>query len=197
MKKIVFALIVTLVVIATVSSCKKAAQVIQKVFPEQTADLPEVTDTLPPLDSITLAGTTVELPLHTPFTLPVITQHFNMDSIVKVNTGNNFGAGDITSVKVKQFKLWIKAWGDSANNLSNFESANFNFSSNTKTDPTQVASVSFPNTYSLEQVVSGSGTPELRAYLDGTELYYVISASLRRHTHKNLKISLIATITMK
>lgn len=195
MKKILLTLLVATMVLGVVTSCKKT---VKAIFPEQTFDLPEVLDTLPKLDSIRVSGFPVtEVPLHTTFTLPRITQHFNMDSIVRANTGNNFGAGDITSVKVKEFRLKIVSGFDANNNLSNFETASFNFSSNSNATATKVATVNFDNVYSVEKVISGDGTPELRSYLNGTELYYDISASLRKHTDRIMRVSIIATLTMK
>lgn len=195
MKKLVLPVLVATFVICAFASCKKT---VKAIFPGAETDLPEVVQTMPAIDSIRITGyPAIPVPLHTPYSLPIIIQHFNLDSIVKVNTGNNFGAADITSVKVKSFKLKIVQYGDSANNLANFESASFNFSSNTKSDPIKVATVNFVDAFSLEKVISGDGTPELRPYLDGTELYYAISASLRRHTKKSIKISIIATVTMK
>lgn len=198
MRKFILPIVILLAVITVSTSCKKALETAKNIFPEQTTDLPEVTDTLPPLDSVRISGFPVtEIPLNSVFPLPTVVQPFNLDSIVRSNTGNVFGAGDITSVKVKQFVLKIKAWGDSANNIANFSTASFTFSSNTKTDQLPVASVTFDDSFSLEKIISGNGTPELRPYLGGNELYYNISASLRRHTTKNLKISIIATVTMK
>ena len=194
MKKLVLPVVVATLVICAVASCKKT---VKAIFPGAESDLPEVVQTMPAIDSVKIGTTVISVPLHTPYSLPRIIQHFNLDSIVKVNTGNNFGAADITSVKVKSFRLKIVQYGDSANNLANFESASFNFSSNTKSDPIKVATVNFVDAFSLDKVISGDGTPELRPYLDGTELYYDISASLRRHTKKSIKISIIATVTMK
>lgn len=194
MKKLVLPVVVATLVICAVASCKKT---VKAIFPGAESDLPEVVQTMPAIDSVKIGTTVISVPLHTPYSLPRIIQHFNLDSIVKVNTGNNFGAADITSVKVKSFRLKIVQYGDSANNLANFESASFNFSSSTKSDPIKVATVNFVDAFSLDKVISGDGTPELRPYLDGTELYYDISASLRRHTKKSIKISIIATVTMK
>ena len=194
MKKLVLPVVVATLVICAVASCKKT---VKAIFPGAESDLPEVVQTMPAIDSVKIGTTVISVPLHTPYSLPRIIQHFNLDSIVKVNTGNNFGAADITSVKVKSFRLKIVQYGDSANNLANFECASFNFSSSTKSDAIKVATVNFVDAFTLEKVISGDGTPELRPYLDGTELYYDISASLRRHTKKSIKISIIATVTMK
>lgn len=195
MKKILLPVLVSFFAIVVISSCKKT---VKALFPETPADLPEVSYTIQALDSIRISGFPVtEIPLHTPFNLPTYPQHLNIDSIVRLKTGNVFGAGDITSIKVKQFVLKITQYGDSSNNIANFESASFKFSSNTKPDAIQVASVNFPDAFSLQSIINGDGTPELRPYLDGSELYYDITASLRRHTKKKLKISILATITMK
>ena len=206
MKKILLTLLVAVMVLGAVTSCKKT---VKAIFPEQTFDLPEVVNDLPKLDSVKidrsglgLPDTTVVIPLHTPYDLPTITQHFNMDSIVRANTGNNFGAGDISTVKIKEFKLRLVSTNpatspNATNNLANFETASFNFSSNSNTTAIKVATVNFDSTYSVEKVISGDGTPELRTYLNGTELYYNISASLRKHTNRKMRVSIVATLIMK
>ena len=195
MKKTFLAILIASLALVTISSCKKT---VKALFPGATTDLPEVMNTLPTLDSLRLAPYPVtELPLHTAFPLPQITQHFNLDSIVKANTGNNFGAGDITSVKLNQIKLKILTGADANNNISNFESAAFSFSSSSNSTPTTVTNVSFADVYATEKTIPGDNSLELRPYLSGTELYYNVSASLRRHTTHPIKISIIATVTMK
>ena len=187
MRKTLLTLLVATMVIWIVSSCKKT---VKAIFPGAETDLPELRYTLPPVNNPII-------PLNTTFPLPRVEQPFNLDSIVRANTGNNFGAGDISSVKIKQLTLKIIAGADSANNLSNFNSANFNFSSNSKTTATQVATINFLNVYSTSKTIPGDGTPELRAYLDGNKLYYDINASIRRYTNASLKLSIVATMIMK
>ncbi len=187
MKKIILSGLLSIFVLSVVTSCKKT---VKAIFPGAETPLPELIYTLPPVNNPII-------PLYTTFPLPKVEQSFNLDSIVKVNTGNNFGSGDITSVKIKSLTMKIVAGADSANNLSNFETASFNFSSSSNTTPVQVANISFENVYSIEKVIPGDGTPELRGYLDGNKLYYDISASIRRYTNKSLKISIIATMIMK
>ena len=187
MKKIVFTSLLSILVLTLVISCKKT---IQAIFPSAETPLPELIYTLPPVNNPLI-------PLHTTFPLPRVEQSFNLDSIVRVNTGNNFGAGDITSVKIKELKMKIVSGADSANNLSNFENASFNFSSTTNSNAIQVATIAFADVYATEKVIPGDGTPELRSYLDGNKLYYDINASIRRYTNKSLKISIIATMIMK
>ncbi len=187
MKKIFLSCILSLFVLSVVTSCKKT---VQAIFPGAETPLPELIYTLPPVNNPII-------PLYTTFPLPRVEQAFNLDSIVKVNTGNNFGAGDITSVKIKELKMKIVSGADSANNLSNFENASFNFSSTSNSNAIKVASIAFADVYATEKIIPGDGTPELRGYLDGNKLYYDINASIRRYTNKSLKISIIATMIMK
>ncbi len=186
MKKILLPLFVAIIAIGISTSCKKT---VKAIFPGAETDLPEFQHDLP---AIPQAAVGFDLPIS-------VDQPFNFDSIVRVNTGNNFGAGDITSVRIKQLKLRITSGFDSVNNLSNFQSASFKFSSNVTPTiaPVQVASITFDTTYSIEKIIPGDGTPELKPYLGGNILHYDIIAKVRRKTTKTLKISVIATMLMK
>ena len=170
---------ITIVMLFGLSSCQKATEDLKPNFD---VTLPDFNVTLPPL----LVVLPVELPLSPQ------TSNFNLDSLVKANTGGAFGASSVTSVKVK--KLTITATNaDQNNNLSNFESARFALSSNTNTTPVEIASFTFPDTYTTTKSAEPENSPELLSYLNGTQLTYHTYGKGRRTTNKelNLVISII------
>lgn len=189
MKKVIVSSLVALLVIGALVSCKK---VISKIFDGFDAEIPEILVTIPN------PGIPAGFPVpQSEMAIGSFTQSFNLDSIIKANTAGAFGAGDVNSVKIKQMVFAIKN-ADANNNLSNFESARFEISSNTNTTPVGLASFNFPNTYAETQTyVAPSDAPELRNYLTGTQLTYHSYAKIRRYTTKAISLSIKVTITAK
>lgn len=187
MKKLVLPVIIASVVLLVMSSCKKT---VKAIFPGAETPLPELQYTL---DSIYA----IAFPVDTTLVLPLVEQPFFLDSIVKVNTGNNFGAGDITSVKIKQLDLKLISGAYPTNNLSNFDNVSFKFSSSSNSNAIKVASVYFSSSDYTSKVIPGDGTPELRGYLDGNKLYYEISLKIKKKLEHKMKFSIIATMVMK
>lgn len=187
MKKILLPVLVTVFAIFLSISCKKT---VKAIFPGQDTPLPELQYTL---DSIYA----ILIPVDTLIHLPIVEQPFNLDSTVRSNTGNVFGAGDISSVRIKQIDLNVILGANANNNLSNFSTVSFNFYSSSNSTSINVASVNFNSSDYLSKVIPGDGTPELRPYLDGNKLYYDITLKLHKKLTHKMKFSIIATMTMK
>lgn len=182
MKKLVIFVLIIVTLVATSISCKK---IIRNIFQGIDADVPEFSVTIPPI------------PIVLPIAIPIpISQHFNLDSTVKANTGGVFGANDVTSVKVKQVVFNLSD-ADSLNNLSNFESVRVTFSSDVKTDTVTVASVVFPETYAATVTYTPVNSPELKPYLTGSVLHYTIFGKIRRVTTKSLHLSIKVTLRVR
>lgn len=181
MKKVIFFSLIILVC----TSCKKTIQDAVQTFQGFDATLSTVEFDLP------------AVPFAPPFEVALgqFPQHFDFDSLVKVNTAGTFSSADIVSVKLKSMSVKITN-ADATNNLGNFQSARFEFSSNANTTPVEVASVTFPDAVSDTISVSPSNTPELKGYLAGKELNYKVFGQLRRPTSKplHLKINTIVTV---
>ena len=90
-------------------SCKK---LVAAVFGGTDVNAPEVQVTIP----------TVFIVPPNEMSLGTYSFHFNLDSIVRANTGGIFGANVVNSIKVKQVVVNITN-ADQVNNLANFESA--------------------------------------------------------------------------
>jgi hypothetical protein len=189
MKKIILPVLLTIMIAGLSVSCKK---IISKVFNGFDADVPQVVVTIPyvPLPP----GTPVPA---TELSLGSLTQSFNLDSTIKANTAGAFGAGDVSSIKIKKMVFTLLD-PDENNNLSNFESARLTFASNTSTEPLPIASFTFPDTYSATQTFNADqNTPELKSYLTGSQLTYNVYGKIRRYTTKPLKLAVMVTLTVR
>jgi hypothetical protein len=183
MKKTVSAILLFVLVFAGLTGCKK---VLQSIFPGLNIDSPAITFTIP------------AIPFAPPAEVPVGTfsQHFNLDSIIKVNTNNAFSIQDVTSVKVTQVKFSLSN-ADQQNNLANFESVRFTMLSSANTQAAEIAAVNFPDVYAESYTYTATNAPELITYLKGNELVYNVYGKLRRITTKPLTLTMILTMKVK
>jgi hypothetical protein len=192
MKKVAGSVLLVVLMVAAIASCKK---IVNAVFPGVDVDVPEVIFTVP-----------APPPLPPGFPVPTseqsigsLSQSFNLDSAVKAKTNGEFGASDVTSVKIKQI-VFNMSNADEQNNFSNFESARFTLASNTSQNlpEIEVAALTFPQTYtSLVTYNALDNAPELRSYLNGSKLTYNVYGKLRRYTTKALSISVKVTMKVK
>lgn len=192
MKKLSVSVLLVIVIVAVITSCKK---IINSVFSGVDVEVPEVVFTVP-----------APPPLPPGFPVPTseqsigsLSQSFNLDSAVKAKTNGQFGAGDVTSVKVKQI-IFNMSNADEQNNFSNFESARFTFASNASqnTPEIEVASLTFPQTNTPTVTYTApENAPELRPYLNGSKLTYNVYGKLRRYTTKALSISVKVTMKVR
>ncbi len=151
--KNLFLSLATITLIGT-SSCKKIDEIKERIFAPIDINLPEFQVAIPAI-------------LFVPpneMSLGSFTSSFNLDSTVKANTGGAFGASAVSTMKVKQMTVTVSN-PDQLNNLSNFESARFTFSSNTNTTPAELASFSFPDVYAATNTAVPANSPELKGSL--------------------------------
>ncbi|MDQ6812656.1 MAG: hypothetical protein M3040_02780 [Bacteroidota bacterium] len=191
MKKLVVLVLLLAAIAGGVGGCKK---IIDSIFSGVDADVPEVTFNIP----------YVAVPAGTPVptderSIGTLTQSFDLDSTIRAKTNGQFGAGDVTSVKIKQIVMNMPN-ADDQNNFSNFESARFTFASNAgqNTPELEVASFMFPqaNTSTMTYVAPDNA-PELRPYLNGNKLTYNVYGKLRRFTTKALTVGVKVTMKIK
>lgn len=191
MKKLIGSVFLVVFITAGIVSCKK---IINSIFPGVDVDIPEVTFTVP-----------APPPLPPGFPVPTneqsigsLSQSFNLDSAVKAKTAGQFGAGDVTSVKISKIVINM-ANADDKNNFSNFESARFTLASNNGGQEIDVASFNpFPQTFTPSVTYTApDDAPELRSYLNGNKLTYNVYGKLRRYTTKALSISVKVTLKVK
>lgn len=166
-----------------ITSCNKIKDAL---FPAIDVELPAFQFSIPAIPFV----------LNSEASLGSFTMKFNLDSIIRANTAGAFGAGAVSTVKVKQMVISIPN-GDQLNNLANFESARFTFSSNTKTTPAEILSITFPDTYSTSTTFTPTDSPELKEYLSGSELTYTLYGKARRITTKSLTFNIQVTLSAK
>ncbi len=189
MKKACLIFGLVLVLFSGVTGCKK---VLKKIFPGLDVNLPEIVVDIPyfPLPP----GTPVPLG---EVAFPSYTQEFNLDSVIRLTTGDAFNSGDVSSVKVKQIDFKV-ANPDQQNNFSNFQSARFTFKSNTNSTAVPIAAFTFADTYiASTSYTATDDTPELRPYLNGTKLIYRVYGKLRRYPTKGLQLSVAVKVRVK
>lgn len=182
MKKVLLSVSLFVFVVAGIS-CKKIKEAI---FPLIDVNLP----------SFQFAVPAIPIVLSSEASLGSFSVNFNLDSLIRANTAGAFGAGAVSTVKVKKIVVSLTN-ADAANNLANFESARFTFSSNTKTTPVEIATFSFPDTFSTTYTAEPANSPELKDYLLGSELTYTLYGKARRTTSKALNFNVAVTLSAK
>ena len=183
MKKILFIFLAGFIAAAGITSCKK---VVNAIFPGLDITVPSAELGVPVMPFV--------LPMELGF--PSYTQSFNLDSTIKANTGGAFGAGSVSSVKIKSITMTISN-ADDNNNWSNFESARFMLSSDTKQDPVELFSYTFPTTNTTTVTITPTNSPELLPYLKGKELVYQVFGKGRKTTSKPLTIVVSTVMRVK
>lgn len=173
-------LALSLVVIVALTACTK----IRDLFPAFNTEMPPVEVTVPP---------SVAIGIETSFSNTI---KFNLDSAIKAHTANVFGVDALTSVKVKSIKVQILN-SDAMNDLSNFETIGFKFSSNTEATPAQVVTATIPNTPASTIELPTDNCPELKTYLKGTELTFTATTKTRKVISKPLNTLITITLAIK
>jgi hypothetical protein len=178
MKKNLITLSTLIIILLSLSGCKKIARAIFGGF-----------DT-----SVDYQISVPIIPVVSPFELPVgqYLYKFNLDSVVKAQTAGIYNANDVKSIKAKLFNITITD-ADPLNNISNFQSVRVTIHSNTNSTPTELFAVTFADTYAATFSTAGNNA-ELLSYLKGSDIIYTMYAKNRRITTKPLTIFLSVTI---
>lgn len=165
-KRALIVLLVALFSITALSGCKKIVEQVFSGFDLPLTDIPTV---IPPIPVSYYTFSVAR-------TLP-----FNLDSIVKTESGGSFRAKDLTSVRVKQATLRFQN-ADSTTNLANFHSISIRLYSNTNTTPVTVVTADVPDVAASKLNFDVNNSPELLPYLQGSTITYIVTAITRRPT---------------
>lgn len=111
--------------------------------------------------------------------------NLNLDSIIKAQTDNTFSLNSITSINIEECKLTILN-PDATNNIANFEEVKVSLKTNTNSTPVQLCTGLNPDVYGDIWLLPVDKTVNLKDYLNGTQLTYIIGAKARRVTTKKL-----------
>ena len=168
------------IVLLAAISCKK---LVSELFQGMDVNVPAVQVTIPTV----IAVTPNEVSLGS-FSL-----HFNLDSIIKANTAGVFGVNSVSSIKVKQISITINN-ADPLNNLSNFETARITLQSNSDSNPAELFSITFPDSYASSFTSTTVNSPDLLPYLKSPDITYNIFGKMRRITTKPLNMTVAVTL---
>ncbi|MBL7811463.1 MAG: hypothetical protein JNL57_04490 [Bacteroidetes bacterium] len=131
------------------------------------------------------------------FTIPVITDTtvkadwgtinnpYNIDSIIKAETGNLFSLNDIKKITVDEVKLELTD-ADADNNFANFREGYCGFYTDVNTTPVEIATGVNPDVYSSTWMLPPIADINLKDYLSGHSLTYLLAGKARRATNKVL-----------
>jgi hypothetical protein len=180
MKKTILAFSAITVLSVLGASCEKAKDVL---FPSFETDGGTVELSIPVISSTAAEAT-----------LGSTTVHFDLDSAIKANTAGQFSINNAESIKLKNVILSVLN-GDDESNISNFETAKVTLSSNSKSTPAVIATA---NLLDVDQpnVINGNGI-ELKEYLKGDMLTYMVAGKARRATKKALDLRISFTLDVK
>lgn len=121
------------------------------------------------------------------------TVSFNLDSIIKKNTGNVFSLKNINSVKIKDLAINLIN-PDQSNNLANFENAAVTFYTNTRSTPVTIATATIPDSYTKSLIIPTNNT-DIKGHLDGTQMTFNLFGKARRAT--TIPLTARISITLK
>lgn len=113
--------------------------------------------------------------------------YFNLDSTIKTYTSDAFNISSVENLKAGIEELTINLNGsgeqapDSANNLSNFETIQVSFYSDTNPTPVMYET-SNADVYATSVSLPVDKTVDLLSYMKGTKFIYTIRGKLRRGT---------------
>lgn len=118
-----------------------------------------------------------------------IRDQFNIDSIIKAESGGAFSLNDIKKVTITEAKL-ILLNADADNNFQNFEEGWLNFNTNTNPTTVEIATGLNPDVYSEQWLLPPLTGVNLKDYLNGSELNYFVAGKARKVTTKALNCKL-------
>jgi len=164
-----------------VISCK---EIKEKLLPSFNAKIPDIRLTIPPVSFVS----NKEIPVC------ALKTHVNMDSTIRANTKGAFGAGAVSSVKIKKIVITLLK-ADAKNNLANIETARMRIYSDTA--EADIAFIKFPDSYSSSLTFVPEKSPEISKFLRGSELSYNLFWKNRRPTSKFLKLVVSVSLSVQ
>lgn len=137
-----------------------------------------------------------EIPVAGPeATISNIAIPFNMDSVIRANTGGSFGLSDVGIVNMDDVTMYMQN-PDTPVNMANFETVRLSLTTNTLTQPVLVEYRPVPDVYAASLVFPIDKTKDLRPYASGSTLFVALSSKLRRPTNRTLYMRLIIKLKL-
>lgn len=166
-KKFSILTMLAIMAISGLSSCEKLKEKLFSAFITNSADVDFT------INIITTTNAKTEIGL--------MTQAMNLDSIIKAETDNAFSLDNITSINMEEAKVTILN-PDATNNFANFEEGWLEFNTNINTTPILVATGLNPDVYADSWLLPVDKSINLKEYLRGNHLAYILQAKARRVT---------------
>lgn len=173
-------------VLLTAVSCDKINEVKENLFKGFDVALPGFNIQVPPIPLVT--GNEISLGTYS--------FRYNLDSAVRANTSGVFGAGAVSSVRIKKIVVALSN-PDGLNNLSNFDYTSIRFSSASKAPTDPPITITFPDVYTETHTQNISNSPDLKSFLNGEEVLFNLSGKNKKITTKPLSLSVEVTVTVK
>lgn len=170
-KKITGITLIALFITLGLASCDKLKEKLFTAFITNSADMDFTVNVINTIDTRSDIGS--------------MTTNMNIDSIIKAETGDAFSLKDIKSINIEECKLTVLN-PDATNNFANFEEGWLVFNTNAGAAPIQIATGLNPDVYSDTWYLPVDKTINLKDYLGGNTLAYIVAAKARRVTTKKL-----------
>ncbi len=184
MKKHLFIILPTAVLMSGLLSCKK---IVDTFFAGETFAMPAITMTIP---AIPLADSTQE------FSAGSFTTYVNVDSTIKANTGGVFNISSISTVTVKQVSVTVTN-ADDINDVSAFKSFRITISSNTNATVANMVTVNIPASAAGSYTYTPTNPANIVDYLKGTAINNTLYGTVRKTTTKALNVKVVITLFAK
>lgn len=145
-----------------------------------------------------------ESPLNFDITIPVVnttttetamgstTVSFDLDSLIKANTDDQFDAGIIGSMRMKEVAITLLD-GDAENNLSNFDYLNAHLSVNGGT-PAVVGPFTVNAGATMQDSYTVDGSPDVRPFFTGAPVSFELTGKANKVTTHELHAHVSATM---
>jgi hypothetical protein len=117
---------------------------------------------------------------------------YNLDSVIRKNTGNVFGSDIVGNMYIKEIGLELLD-NDGSNNLSKFDYVKLSVSSGGST-PVLFGPYNVPaGTYS-STIFSVSNSPNIKSFFNGAAVTFSMSGKANTATTKTLRAKVSATL---
>ena len=160
------------------------------------ASCDKIKDAIFPSFETTIGEVTVVVPIITNTASETemgrISVNFNIDSVIKKYTANQFSISNATSIKVQNTTVHLVN-GDAINNLSSFETIKLSVASDAVPTPAVIAQEAI--TSDANPIVINGNDTNLKEYLKGGRVTYTLSGKAKRPTTKPLQLSV--TVALK
>lgn len=180
MKKVFLLLAIAACATFSFSSCQKLEEIIFQPF-----ESPYTFEVTIPV----VTNTTSELPMGT------TNVRFNLDSVIRANTGNVFGADIVGSMHISEIGITLLD-SDASNNLSNFEYVKLGVATD-GTTPVVIGPLNIPAGATTTTTFALGNGLNVKSLFSGANTRFELSGKAKTATTKTLKARISAIISFE